>query len=1579
MEDFTTYTLKMLQTKCREAGLPTSGNKAQLRNRLENMVQQTRTPDIDTRISQIEKSLADMHAMFVSFQPNDNSSMIMSTNNVVSSAHISAAQPSHRSMLQFESNDNDPRSNAPQRNEAVNMTPVGSRIANNVLTLVQNVEVDNARETAVLNEISPQTMSFGSRPVAYTVPTSYTNATSSIFANELYPTQQQPLYTRQPDMFSVAPCLVSSSHRPIVTSSYAAHPEYSQQQQHQQQRRSFAPCVDNFHEAQLVSAQQLNYGNPFSNIREILNLLPEFNPSCFESLNSSQFIKRVEVLKLAYGWDDRSLVFAIQQKMCGPAKYWIDSLQTVFQSWQQFVETFLADFPHVENIADIHVKMSTTLRHQNESPQDYYFKMLSLGRNGSLPESAICRHIINGINDPNLKRIISKEYASCSSLLRDINCYCSYNTVSAAAENKQSREPYVTSNASKTKTTSAENVFAINNTAKKNVSSNTSANIVNNNNSLKNVKCYNCFCFGHYSKNCPQPQRKERCEICKRTTHKTNDCPLKKVDNQNNVANVNKVKMQTPSPTIDLTKRVKVNGVESIAFVDSGSCICLIRETFALNIGKAIDCFFTLDGFAGGQYVCKNKIRVSLEIDETIFDVEMFIVNDDLLKENVYIGSDVVCRNGYKSIIENGEFQIHSIEAENQSIKVELSTNVELERVLEDHGDCFAESVADLGRCNVLKMKIQLATDVPVSTKPYRMPFAKRAAVNNIVQELLESNIIRESESPYASGVVLVEKKNKEQRLCIDYRMLNKITMKTPFPMPIMDELIAQLAGNRYFSTLDLRMGYHQIEIDESSKQFTAFVTIDGHYEFNRMPFGLVNAPAVFQNVMNRVAKQMNPGEVVVYLDDVIIVSKTIEEGIDRLSRFLKILRKTGLTLRRDKCKFLSEEISFLGYNISAQGIMPGDKVNAIKEFKIPKSVTEVRRFLGLTGFFRKFVKDYSLISRPLTKLLRKANENVFEWGEQQQYSFNQLVKTLCEKPVLAIYDVNCQHEVHTDASSLGLAGVLLQADENQKWHPVFYFSRHCTDAESKYHSYELEVLAVVETLERFRVYLLGKSFRVLTDCSAISKLKANKELIPRVARWFLKMMEYDCEFIHRESSRMAHVDALSRSPVEQPNEIEPAGFVLKIDSGSDDWLTTMQLQDADLRFIMGVLNNINTSENSNQIKTDYVLQNHRLFRKTEAGIKFVVPKAVRWRIVKLCHDDMGHFGLEKTIERIKQKFWFKRLRKYVKEYIAACTSCCYNKIKGGKPEGELHYAPIEPIPFRQIHIDHLGPLVKSKKGNSYILAISDAFTKYVVVKAVRNTKSLPVINILNELSGYFGLPKRIISDRGTAFTASMFETYCKENNIEHVKTAVRTPRANGQVERANQTILSYLRTSTDNPKDWDLALHKLQWVINSQKNLTSGFTPNELIFDFKPIDVIQNYLIAAVHDEIEPSVSDVSMTDKRKLAMANIESERLKWKMRFDSKRRAPIQYREGDLVVIENEPQATGESRKLEPKFRGPYIISRALRNDRYVIEDIPGMHISSRKFSSVYSSEKLKPWCNGIPEVEADDESSEVEDDL
>ncbi|XP_054729235.1 uncharacterized protein LOC129238219 [Anastrepha obliqua] len=799
----------------------------------------------------------------------------------------------------------------------------------------------------------------------------------------------------------------------------------------------------------------------FGDVRDIIAILPTYDPSK-KNLTSEQFVKRVEQLRNVYNWNDKILLYAVQTKLEGVAKMWIDASAEIFLNWSHFANEFLNEFPCFVNAADVHMELMNMKRNYSESAESFYYRVLATGRRGNIDDASIIKYMVNGMNDVDLKRSISvNNYSTCNELLRAIINYCKYNTVKTSNWVKRVEEPTHSS-------------------AKKD-------------NQTKKTICYNCNNPGHFSRNYSEPQKRERCTKCLKVGHSTNNC--KTTVAKTNCNSVHKVEN-------DFTiKEIEVNGLKTNAFVDTGSCRTLIRKSLACKIGQLENCCITLKGFGGASYECTSKLNVALNIDGNVCNTEMLVVDDNMIDYPVLLGINVIHGNDKHFVFKGNQMWVIE-KPNNEILKLEDGEFGDLSKMLQKYKQCFTNEMGTVGKTSIVKMNIVLSSDTPVNVKPYRLPFARRSIVKNIIEDLLKCEIIRPSSSPYASPIVLVEKKDNSFRMCVDYRQLNKITVKQPYPMPIIDELFAQLSGNNFFTTLDFKMGYHQIEVSECSKRYTAFVTTEGHYEYNRMPFGLVNAPAVFQETMNKLVKSCESKNIIAYLDDVIIPSQSVKEGIRKLDNFLCVVKENGLTLRLDKCEFLKDEIDFLGHKISRDGIKPGErKVQAIKHFRIPTTQTEVRRFLGLTGFFRKFVENYSLIARPLTKLTTKVCKEQFEWGECQQKAFATLIDRLCNSPVLVLYDFNAQHQVHTDASSVGIAAVLLQAKcEGDKWQAVMYFSRHCTPAESSYHSYELEVLAVVEALQRFRIYLLGKSFKIFTDCSAISSLKAKTPPIPRIS-----------------------------------------------------------------------------------------------------------------------------------------------------------------------------------------------------------------------------------------------------------------------------------------------------------------------------------------------------------------------------------------------------------------------------------------------------------------------------------------------
>lgn len=452
---------------------------------------------------------------------------------------------------------------------------------------------------------------------------------------------------------------------------------------------------------------------------------------------------------------------------------------------------------------------------------------------------------------------------------------------------------------------------------------------------------------------------------------------------------------------------------------------------------------------------------------------------------------------------------------------------------------------------------------------------------------------------------------------------------------------------------------------------------------------------------------------------------------------------------------------------------------------------------------------------------------------------------------------------------------------------------------------------------------------------------------------------------------RMNHVDALSRNP--SKDSTQECETIFRIETA--DWVLSAQLTDEKIKQIKEVLSKPPQTESEKQTYKNYCLRDGRVYRITARGILWVIPRGMRQQVVKAAHDDLGHFGVEKTLLRLCESYWFPRMQKYVEQYIACCIPCLYNKRNYGRKEGFLNPIPKGLEPLQTFHVDHLGPFPKSKSKNMYLIVGIDGFTKFAFLRAARSTKSKYVINYFMDIFATYGVPKILITDQGSTFTCKQFRNFCKQNNIKHVLNAVATPRANGQVERLNNTLLAALLPSVPEEDRWVEQLRQVQFSINNVVNKSTGKTPSQLMFGFIPrggTDVV-------LRDEVQQIpklIEDLILT--RQEAAEKVKVAQAKQKKYYDKKRKRPRIYKEGDIVVIIKQHASTGISRKLAPTYSGPMVVKTILPNDRYIVTDMTGSHrtLRSAKYQRTVAVDRMRPW--RTPGGVSDDTDSESGDD-
>lgn len=745
-----------------------------------------------------------------------------------------------------------------------------------------------------------------------------------------------------------------------------------------------------------------------------------------------------------------------------------------------------------------------------------------------------------------------------------------------------------------------------------------------------------------------------------------------------------------------------------------------------------------------------------------------------------------------------------------------------------------------LNHTTAITHNIDTGTAKPIFGRVYPIAPKMVKLAKKEIQRMLKRGIIRKIEySPWRQPALIVGKKDGTGRICLDARQLNKITVANAFPIIDVNQILARIKYAKYLTSIDLSQAFFQILLDAMSQLKTAFVFDNQLYCYNRMTMGLKGSPATLAVLVDRIFHDLAP-QAFAYADDFIICSETFEEHMKILRTIAERLRAVNLTISQSKSHFACKQLEFLGYILNQDGLRANpEKITPVVEFPQPTTVKAMQRFLGMCGWYRRFIRDFARMSAPLYDLLKTKDKSI-GWSEAADAGFKELKAALTSAPILSMCDYGRPFKIWCDASLLAAGAILtqefeLEEDKTQKIDKVIaYFSAKFSPQERNYSATERECLAMIWSIEKFRVYVEGGPFTVITDHSALKWLMTTKDLRGRLARWAMRLQPFisDMTIEHRAGKEMQFPDALSRaydvaeltSTLEE--EIQETAIELidvKIDNTKDKWYARIRSQ------VEG------KGLERYKIEGD-LLYHQSKFTPYAAERSWVlcVPGEKREEVLSEQHDQMSHMGVWRTYKRMKTMYYWPNMCEDVHKYIRKCKICTL-----AKPSNEDTAAPIgkyrDPImPGRALSIDFTGPLPMTRGKNRFIFVAIDCFSRYVYVKPMKIASAEAVVAYLeNEVFPYNGCPEWIISDNGKQFRSRIFEEFCKRNKIRAETTPKGHPQAN-QVESTNKSIKTALRTYAEVQADqtrWDEYLKKIIIEQNATPHTSTGQTPNMLHF----------------------------------------------------------------------------------------------------------------------------------------------------
>ena len=928
-------------------------------------------------------------------------------------------------------------------------------------------------------------------------------------------------------------------------------------------------------------------------------------------------------------------------------------------------------------------------------------------------------------------------------------------------------------------------------------------------------------------------------------------------------------------------------------------------------------------------------------------------------------------------------------------------------RVMQEYSDVFAEP-SGLPPSRDVDHHIELVPGAAPTGRPVaRMSPSELDELKKQLQQLTDSGFIRPSKSPFGSAVLFVKKKDGTMRMCVDYRALNSVTVKNRNPLPRIDELFDRLQGAKHFSKIDLRSGYHQIRIAPEDVPKTAFRTRYGHFEYLVMPFGLTNAPATFMQLMNDIFRPYLDSFVLVFIDDILIYSRTEAEHEEHVRQALDVLREHKLFAKLSKCELFRSGVEFLGHRVDADGLhMESDKVQAMRDWPIPHSVEEVRSFLGTVGYYRKFIRMFSEVAAPITELLQK--DQPFRWAAEQQQAFEQLKAAMVAQPVLILPDPQRPYVVTTDASGYAV-GATLSQDHGHGLQPIAYLSKKMLPAERNYPVHEQELLAIIVALREWRHYLSGARFTIVvkTDHKSLQHFQTQPHLSGRQSRWLDLIAEFDFVIEYQEGKSNIVADALSRRSDHKPPATNATKLAAATGSTVEETAAAATSAVAQQQVPLHAVEEAPTVSAARReqsaadplslpasqlvcslaptIVAAYaadpacvavmrdpgaysqlsVSAVDGLIRDRSGRVWIPADQRLKTLLLRECHDvpTSGHLGSAKTVELVTRRFSWPNMYRDIKRYVATCLACQSNKSSQQAPAGLLQPLPVPATPWSCITMDLITQLPRTRHGNDAIVVFVCKLTKMAHYVATQTTVDAPTLAQLffQQVVRYHGLPATIVSDRDTRFTSLFWRALWQQLGTQLAMSTAFHPQTDGQTERQNRTLEEMLRAYVSYRQDnWDERLTAAEIAYNNSMQASTQQTPYylnagqhpRLALDaaIKPEAQSNNAAaadrIASLHANLQAAQEALTRAQQRQASYADAD--------------RRELELAVGDRVLLSTEHlqlRDAERTRKLTSKYIGPFHITRKVSAVAYELQ-LP----ATLRVHPVFHVSKLKPYRDG-----------------